>query len=162
MKIVESALASRDRDLILGDLAWRRGREGLWQSNRTLWAPQLFEGFSGSVQITPAHAMITTLLRSLVNRYHPVLVGDRVVSQYCLWGADSGINPHCDERYRWAATLYLNRDWCESFGGMFLAGGVSILPEMGTLVINDSSEQHCVTRVKPNVPERVTVQIWAV
>jgi hypothetical protein len=44
---------------------------------------------------------------------------------------------------------------------MFLAGGTSIMPELGTLVINDGLEEHCVTRVRRNVPERITVQIWA-
>jgi hypothetical protein len=161
LKIVKSALASRDLGLILGDLAFRRTRASLWQDNRSLWAPELVEGFAGSVQITPTHGIVTNLLRSMVNQYIPVQARDRVVTQYCCWGSDSGINPHRDERYRWAATLYLNDDWCESFGGMFLADGAKVMPERGLLVINDQQALHCVTRIKPNVPERVTVQIWA-
>jgi hypothetical protein len=159
--VINNAVSDRDLSLILGDLASRRSRPTLWQSNHALWAPELREGFTGTVMITPAHSAITGMLRAQVNRYHPVLSLDRVVCQYCLWGWDSGINPHHDQRYRWAATLYLNDDWCDSFGGVFLTGGHAITPQRGLLVVNEAHEQHCVSRVKPNVPERVTVQIWA-
>ena len=154
-------MSARDLTLIQGDLAWRRTRPSLWQDNHTLWAQELREGFSGRVMITPTHTAVTGMLRHTVNRYHPVLSLDRVVCQYCVWGEDSGINPHNDQRYRWAATLYLNDDWCDSFGGLFLAGGMAITPEQGLLVINEAHETHCVSRIKPNVPPRVTVQIWA-
>lgn len=162
MKKLRQILRARDLDLILGDLALRRSRPSLWQDNRRVWAPELFEGFSGSVEITEAHSMVKNLVQSRIAQVHPIQTSDRVTAQYCIWHPDSGINPHRDERYRWAATLYLNSLWLAEYGGLFLTGAEAIVPEMGTLIINDQQELHCVSRIRACAPERITLQIWAV
>lgn len=161
MLVIYDSLRPTEQNLILQDLAWRRSRESLWQEGNRYWNPELTNGFTGSVLTSELTGIVKGMVVGVVSRSHPVRSSDRIRVQYCRWLEDSGINPHRDERYRWAATLYLNAEWYPEWGGLFMVPPEPILPLLGTLIINTAQEPHAVSRVRAGAPERLSLQVWA-
>ncbi len=161
MILIVNSFGARELALIDRDLARVKSQATLWRTNHELWDRDLIEGFGGTVHIAPTGQAIQNLVRMGLRRYHAIPSSQRIETQYAIWGEDSGINPHRDERYRWAATLYLNDSWNPAWGGLLMVRPEPIVPLRGVLVINDSQELHAVSRVRVGAEPRVCLQIWA-
>lgn len=161
MKLVSGVLDPRSLGLIWRDLAYREGRPELWWTNRDTWSRELWEGFGGTVRITEVGRAVHGLVVSVLSRYHQWPRTQRISVQYAIWGEDSGINPHSDSRYRWAASLYLNDSWNPAWGGLLMVRPEPVVPLTGVLVINDNQELHAVSRVRVGAEPRVCLQVWA-
>ncbi len=161
MKLIVDSFSQRDLALIDRDLARAQSQASVWRTNHELWSSELTEGFGGTVRIAPTGAHVQNLVRMGLRSYQPIPKTQRIVTQYAIWGEDSGINPHSDERYAWAATLYLNDTWNPAWGGLLMVRPEPVVPLKGHLVINDNQELHAVSRVRVGADPRVCLQIWA-
>ena len=161
MQIIDSALDPVEYQQVRSalDRSWLRSARS-WRDNRRVWPADLIEGFTGSVLVAAVNGAAAAIVRAAVNRYRPIRAASRVSVQYTAWLQDSGILVHRDSRYQFSATLYMNEDWTEEQGGIFLySADQRVLPRANRLIINDSQEFHQVTRVCSDQP-RFTVQIW--
>lgn len=136
-----------------------------YRLNREVWDPELWAGHSGQVRIALADHWVTNTVVQCLNRYLPELDTRGVTVQHCFWGENSGLNPHRDSRYRWAATVYLNREWQAEWGGHLCwvdseAREIGYVPVYNTVVVSDQRELHWVTPIVGGSIRR-TLQIWA-
>ena len=103
--------------------------------------------------------MLEQELKSSLPKYTELIL------QYYIWQPQSGIAWHNDKApdKLFGATLYLNEEWEPNAGGWFVwedgDGYHAILPKKKFLVVNDDTQNHCVTPVAfENC--RCTIQIW--
>lgn len=87
--------------------------------------------------------------------------------QMCVWGAGSKINFHSDDHKKFAATIYLNKEWDLVDGGLFqyIDKNTNQLithpPFYNSCIINTHHEPHQVTQIGYYVNKlRFTVQVW--
>ena len=78
----------------------------------------------------------------------------------------SGLNWHTDKAYSSSASIYLNDDWNDNYGGYFvfrmngdkLTTGVS--PDLGTAVFQKGKINHAVTSTRHDAPKRKSIQVF--
>lgn len=107
------------------------------------------------------------------------LLDDSLVSEhfhfiYTIFSPGSYIPWHDDFRKRFASTIYLNKKWDSTNGGILLYKKVNnnqafkeegeifgISPKYNQVVINDKKYYHHVSMITPHAKEaRVTIQVW--
>lgn len=140
-------------------------RADLWSTVSSRWESELYKGYRAEqISVVDLGQGLTQQAVNEVFRNLPILriQGNQVryQSQFCCFRQGSGMNPHCDSRYIWAATLYLNSVWDRLGGGWFCCDQFVHIPEYNSLVVNSSKDSHFVSEVYSNVP-RLTMQIWA-
>ena len=134
-----------------------------WRSSSVNWNSLIKQGVLGSCIITPVsdniHQLLEQELKSSLPKYTELIL------QYYIWQPQSGIAWHNDKApdKLFGATLYLNEEWEPNAGGWFVwedgDGYHAILPKKNFLVVNDDTQNHCVTPVAfENC--RCTIQIW--
>jgi Rps23 Pro-64 3,4-dihydroxylase Tpa1-like proline 4-hydroxylase len=79
---------------------------------------------------------------------------------YIPWHSDKD----SDDEVRFAASLYLNREWNDDWGGLFLykkEGEIRAeAPEYGKLVFNDNNFPHATSMLSVDAPYRHSVQLF--
>ena len=140
MILALNALAPRDLSLVLADLQLRISRESLWQDQVMTVAAH--EGFTGVIRCSPAHGMVTTLVRALINHHVPLRMGTRVTADYWLWPENSGVNPATVDQ--WHAQIYLT---APVTGGTRLAPGIGEVSQ-GDMIITPPGGIVSVSRVR--------------
>jgi len=85
-----------------------------------------------------------------------------------VWHKLSYIPWHSDKEYndevRYAATLYLNRQWNDDWGGLFLYKKDKKIfaeaPAFNKLVFNDNNYEHATSILSTQAPCRYTIQLF--
>lgn len=109
--------------------------------------------------------LIQAMVRQGIADEHQI---DEFEAQAYVWQRLSFIPWHNDkeedDRVRFAATLYLNVDWKDDWGGLFLykdqTGIHAESPTYNKLVFNDNNFPHATTIISSDAPLRQTVQIF--
>lgn len=87
-------------------------------------------------------------------------------AQLYLWTPGSFIPWHRDGNKDLGCTIYLNKNWDQNSGGIYLYKGEEMeirgeFPEFNKLVLNDSNVEHHVTMIPNSCMEnRITLQVW--
>lgn len=96
-----------------------------------------------------------------LNLYRPISETKTVVLH--IWPKGSYIAPHNDSAHGQAATVYLNKDWLLSDGGLFCyvtdEGIRCVVPEYNTGVQNSKAEKHFTTPVTAD-KIRISLQVF--
>jgi Rps23 Pro-64 3,4-dihydroxylase Tpa1-like proline 4-hydroxylase len=83
---------------------------------------------------------------------------------YYIWNNLSYIPFHKDEHSVIASTIYLNDNWHEDYGGLFLYKTKNeikaIVPEFNKCIINTNNIAHATTLITMNAPYRETLQLF--
>lgn len=155
-----------------------------WQSSTIIWSEGIKNHIQGSCMVTKTPEILNEIIIKEIGEYLPKITKNGPVKKYVtmfyIWQPYSGISKHTDYGYPFAATVYLNRSWDVDWGGNFLYYDKEIdwnksdeeymyqhenwkvvIPEFGTMVLNDDETLHLVTPISPTCPElRYTIQIW--
>ena len=157
-----------------------------WQSSTVLWSEGIKNHIHGSCMVTQTPEILKEMILKELDGYLPKITKNGPIKRYAtmfyVWQPYSGISKHSDYGYPFAATLYLNHTWDVDWGGNFLYydGEIDwdrlksdeeymynnenwkvVVPEIGTMVVNDNESLHLVTPIAPTCPEmRYTIQIW--
>ncbi len=167
MKFFENVLSDDLLKLCEAERAAKRSGFG-WKLSELAWSKDILVGITGICAITPASAPVKKAIADHISRHVPK--HDDLHIQHYVWMRGSGISRHNDGKYKFGATIYLNRTWNPDYGGMFMwepkgAGGDLrvVCPSFNTMVLNDDKLFHRVTPVSTTAPEyRLTLQIWGV
>lgn len=138
-----------------------------WRVGGLAWHKGLSEGSSGEILQKPASDLLKEKIDNELNDLYPSL---KTKISFCLYGKGAGLAMHNDEGWKWAATVYLNREWNKNLGGTFLYTDDSnneiwsaVFPKFNTMIINDALETHMVTLVSMQAQEyRASIQIWGI
>jgi hypothetical protein len=140
-------------------------KQKVWSSSSTTWGEGTMQGVTGSTLITKVPTTTENKIIECISKYYPN--DTEYIIQYFVWQNYSGIAFHSDGNYRSGATIYLNEEWDENFGGLFIwkEDGNEIMkaiaPKRNMMVLNNQREFHSVTPISPLCKEfRCTIQIW--
>lgn len=147
--------------------------------DKNVWSSNLGwdENLSLSSSITLTHTILDKFLqKNIKNQIEKKLKFsfdeknlDFNVSIY-VWGGGSYITWHNDSCWQHSGTIYLNKEWNNCAGGIFLYKDnktneiKGIEPVYNTMVVNyedneDSHNLHCVTCIAPGtIEKRITIQ----
>ena len=82
-----------------------------------------------------------------------------------IWPNGSYIPPHTDRGYKQAISIYLNKDWSLSDGGLFCyesSDGIRcVVPEYNTGIENINGVRHFTTPVTSN-KKRISLQVFSI
>jgi hypothetical protein len=151
----------------------------IWQSSTVFWSEGIRKGITGSCIVTSTCDNIRNQILNQVGQCLPNTASD-ITTMFYIWQHNSGISKHTDPGYTFAATIYLNPYWDVDWGGNFLyydneidwenndksymsdhQNWKVVIPESGTMVLNNDQTLHMVTPLSPLSPElRYTIQIW--
>lgn len=109
------------------------------------------------------------LMKALKN--HFLVPPDKKIeldAQAYMWHKLSFIPWHSDkdsyDAVRFAATLYLNKEWDDNWGGLFLFKKNDCIyaesPRFNKLVFNDQNYEHATSMLTANAPFRFTLQLF--
>ncbi len=164
MKIIKNILEESIIKEIIKDFK-KQSKEYAWMDSRLIWATNIYkDSIIGNVSQTTVsdhvHNMIEPVIRSRVK-----LPYERLAILHCVWHPLSGLNIHNDLRYKFGATIYLNKEWDINWGGLFVYQKkdhyVALPPEYNTCVVNTDKTMHMVTQISPLIRyHRQTIQIW--
>ena len=112
---------------------------------------------------------IEELLKAL--KKHTLVPDDKKIeldAQAYMWHKFSFIPWHSDkdsyDEVRFAATLYLNKEWDDNWGGLFLYKKNDCIhaeaPRFNKLVFNDQNYEHATSMLTSTAPFRFTVQLF--
>ncbi len=167
MKIISNFIGTEFIQQILkenADLMY----DNIWRSNLG-WQEEIVSP-SGVVLIRSLAPSHIDLLTEAMRR-HGLIQADQKIeldAQAYVWHRLSYIPWHSDkdsdDEVRFAATLYLNSEWNEDWGGLFLYkkdGGIRAeAPAHDKLVFNDQNFPHATTILSVDAPYRHSVQLF--
>ena len=142
--------------------------ENVWRSNLG-WQKEIVSP-SGVVLIRSLSDEQKEHLRKALVR-HSLIKPDSLIEldvQAYVWHRLSYIPWHSDkdssDEVRYAATLYLNAEWNDDWGGLFLYKAQDEIrveaPSFNKLVFNDKNFPHATTILSVDAPFRFTVQLF--
>lgn len=169
MKIYYDVLSEKLLNICKHDLLEKQ-KHCVWSSNLFHWNSDLVFNLDGTCLIAPIeNGVITTLLTQELYSNPLKNLKGKISYQYYIWNAYSGIQPHNDNPYEFAATIYLNSNEIQD-GGLFLWQDdrckenfyKCLNPQENMMVVNDNKHEHFVTPVSPHRQEpRYTIQIFS-
>ena len=142
--------------------------ENVWRSNLG-WQKEIVSNV-GLVLIRNLSEQQKDSLKNDMIR-HQLIASDTVIeldAQAYLWQRFSFIPWHSDkisdDEVRYAATLYLNSDWKDDWGGLLLYKKSGIIygesPSFNKLAFNDKNYYHATSIVSGDAPFRHTIQLF--
>ena len=162
MILIEDSI-TEDLIIKLRNELGKKSPEYCWKSSSVTWDAGTRQGVVGSCITTPVSDKIQKLLEKELESSLPK--HKELICKYYIWQPMSGIAWHNDKGSdrSFGATLYLNEEWEPNGGGWFVwedgDGYHTVLPKKKLLVVNDDTQNHCVTPVAfENF--RCTIQIW--
>ena len=143
----------------------RLHKEAVWRCSEHFWGNEIRVGNTGICLSTFVSEEARQRIKADITKYLPP--HNDISAQHYIWHKYSSISTHNDWTYNFAITIYLNENWNQDYGGLFIwedkvTGGMHALsPEYNTMVINSEKENHLVTAMSPLAPElRHTLQVW--
>ena len=167
MKIINNFLSNVFIDKIINE-----NKELLysdvWRSSLG-WQKEII-GSCGTVLIRDLNAEDKNLLKEALIAHNLILESENIEleAQAYLWNRLSYIPWHSDkdddDSTRYAATLYLNNDWDDNWGGLFLYKKEGKIfgesPRYNKFVFNDKNYEHSTTILGTDAPIRQTIQLF--
>jgi hypothetical protein len=166
MLIIKNAISDSTMNHVKNEINENLTR-AVWASNEIIWSPDIMKGITGSTMIKIVGEGNKILLENELKKYLPEYT--ELTFQYYVWQKNSGISMHVDPKFKFGATVYLNKKWDFDYGGIFIFENFqnddpyfrAFCPEYNTLLISDKNEKHMVTPVSVIAPfPRITIQIW--
>ncbi len=142
--------------------------ENVWRSNLG-WQDEIVSP-NGVVLIRSlSQTQKNELLEALKN--HNLIPSDKKIeldAQAYMWHNLSFIPWHNDketnDEVRYAATLYLNKEWDDNWGGLFLYKIKDQIfaeaPRFNKLIFNDNNYEHATSMLTSTAPFRLSVQLF--
>lgn len=169
MKLVKDFLDNHSLYMCNVDLTDKRATAE-WTSNRNVWGEHLLVGLKGDVSATAVDPIINQKIKDGIIKHFPELCDKdtEIRSQYFQWEHGSGISTHHDHLFKFVATLYLNKEWKDDYGGIFMWRDANNqlhaqCPEYNAIIMDTDTSPHLVTPVTYASPEsRLTIQILAI
>jgi len=139
--------------------------------NSSVWRSNL--GWSGDI-VKNSQPILLNILNNdtyiynyLSNKYNNLfneLKNKEIKILYYIYSRLSYIPLHNDDTHFFASTIYLNENWNEDFGGLFLYKEnnemKAICPKFNLAITNDNNIIHGTTLVNIDAPYRETIQIF--
>jgi len=166
MKIIKNILDDDTLKLIHSDLK-KQAKEYAWMNSRLVWEHNLYKNSTiGNISQTTVSDNIHSIVAYQIKNKSKIKY-QKIVIQHCVWEPLSGLNIHTDDRYKFSATIYLNKTWDINWGGWFvyLKGKqyIAIPPEYNTCIMNTDHTPHMVSQISPLIKHhRHTLQIWGI
>lgn len=165
MKIVENCLSEKTLEEANVEF-FKNKNNSAWKINFFAWENSLLDGTTGVCGILKLSDSLRKKIESEIKQYLPSY--KYFDANFHVWFNGSGIALHNDDMHLFGATIYLNKKWDVSWGGMFSWIDFSdsdlynsILPKNNLLIINHQKKYHMVTPVSQTSPQfRLTIQIW--
>jgi len=164
MQIIDVALSKKLLDKTTQEILTLQ-KEKVWVTNIQKWQTNLTRGMNGSCLQCDVPKITADNIIYEIKKYFNDNI--KLAVQYCIWQVNSGINLHNDYLHDIGATIYLNKNWDVSNGGIFLWKDndsniyKGLVPKQNTMIINNENQPHLVTSIN-HYPEkfRYTIQIW--
>ena len=155
-------------------------KTNIWSSSTISWGGAVKNHIYGSCLLTKIPEDIEKTIIKEIFKYLPNF--DEVNCLAHIWQPYSGISLHNDHNHTFAATIYLNHFWDVDWGGNFMfytkevppeqiyedewvydyENWRMLVPQFGTMVLNDNYTPHFVSSISPSCPElRYTIQVFA-
>jgi hypothetical protein len=136
----------------------------IWGCSLNSWGSDVLMGIFGGALFTEIKDELREKLVAEITPYLPPHT--TLLFRLTQWLPLSGLSPHTDSDYGFAATLYLNQNWHPGYGGLFVwredNDWKMLCPEFNTMVIVDNNEEHLVTPITLCTNQsRFSLQIWA-
>lgn len=142
--------------------------DNVWRSNIG-WQDEIVSP-SGIVLIRSLSEVQKNILRKSLESNGIIIPNAKIEleAQAYLWHRLSYIPWHNDKEeddgVRYAATLYLNEEWKDDWGGLFLYKNNNSIyaesPGFNKLVFNDNNFEHATSMLATDAPFRQTVQLF--
>ena len=170
MEIFTEVLSPRTMTLVKDELK-KRLSENVWGISTKQWISPLQTGVIGVIQQNLIEGDLRDKILKDVKEVLPksYLAKDSdVFVKFNVWQRLSGIALHDDGHVKNACTLYLNEEWDENDGGIFLWKKdpshkvfIGCSPVYNQLIVNSKHEWHKVSLISPLAKQdRYTLQIW--
>lgn len=144
----------------------------VWRSGRLTWPPNIQVGVTHTPLIKQLPEDVADKIYEEMKQYLPERIKKKTIrgdAQICVWDRLAALSSHNDEKYTFAATIYLNKEWHIDNGGLFVwkkKGEKTLrayVPQSNSAVINDNDEMHLVTPVSAFTHEpRYSIQLWGI
>ena len=176
MKIAHDVLSNKllkeiDEEFVQSDNQWSAGL--------LTWQAELNEGIVGTCLVKPLSLSLSEQVEYHIKEHVPPFISGSLSYMCHCWLPNSGIGVHNDPHVKWAATIYLNKDWPLNGGGWFLWNESkkrrsskfssknlnfnpkdkpfvyeeniwkAMSPTRNVMIINDKREDHLVTPISP-------------
>jgi len=107
---------------------------------------------------------IHDFFRNKYDNLFPELKNKEIKIFYYIWPRLSYIPFHSDKNHFFASTIYLNEDWHEDYGGLFLFKEENeikaIVPKFNLALMNPNHIRHGTSLTTIDAPYRETIQIF--
>ena len=171
MKVLANVLEESTIESLLGVvdnfLSGNSAGHKVWTN--LAWDPRLVLGSNTVICLAVPDSLILEIEKSLIESdlldesKHKMLSETKTVMLY-LWPNGSYISPHKDGSHAKAISIYLNKEWSLSDGGLFCyvdtQGIHCVSPEYNLSVENDEAKEHFTTPVTSS-KLRISLQIFA-
>lgn len=133
------------------------------------WPEELVSGFSGHSDVYPV--LDQNIVNLLADKCMSVLGTtdkyENYSAMYYEGHGQCGLNWHTDMAYSASASIYLNDDWDDNYGGYFvfrMEGGnklaTVVRPDLGVAVFQKGKINHAVTTTRNDAPKRKSIQVF--
>ena len=169
MKLIKDFLDSHSLHMCNIDLQHKLKNDE-WKTTIDVWGKHLQVGLTGDVLAISTDPIINKKIKDGIIKHFPELCDNdtEIRSQYFQWAHGAGISTHRDHLFKFVATLYLNKDWQDDYGGIFMWRDSdnqlhAQCPEYNCIMIDTDTSPHLVTPVTYAPPSpRLTIQILAI
>lgn len=170
MKIFKNFLDENLLSLILKEFDFKKDK-AVWTPSSQMWPEHLTKNTFGDCMVSPLQPDLLDKVEKSIKNVVDKDYGRLGVSMH-VWRPGSSINLHDDGMYTFGATIYLNKDWKISDGGILLwknkqdedeVSWNAVIPTYNTLVVNDSTDLHFTTPVNIFSKEsKISIQIFGI
>ena len=171
MKIIQEALTSELLEEV-NDYFNDNIGEHAWRSGSVTWPMGIKQGVTHSPLIQDLPDELGDKVSKEIKASLPKSIIDKTIKtdcQICMWERLASLSSHNDEKYTFATTIYLNKEWAIDNGGLFVWQELgqqtlrAFVPSFNSAVINDKDELHLVTPVSVFTHEpRYSIQLWGI
>jgi Rps23 Pro-64 3,4-dihydroxylase Tpa1-like proline 4-hydroxylase len=161
--IIHNNFLEKQLIIDLKNLIRQKVNDFSWKTNLS-WGQNIVKSSS---QVSSFNLINEKKFYDEILSYYKVYLKNRKLDPiilYYVWHNLSYIPFHKDEHSVIASTIYLNEDWHEDYGGLFLYKTDdemrAIVPEFNKCIINKNNVKHATTLIAMNAPYRETIQIF--
>ncbi len=133
------------------------------------WPEDLVSGINGHSDVYPV--LSQEVMKILSDKCMSVLGTTKKYENYSAMYYEGygqcGLNWHTDRAYSASASIYLNDDWEDNYGGYFVFRmeggnklGTLVRPDLGVSVFQKGKIDHAVTQTRSDAPKRKSIQVF--
>lgn len=163
-KIYKDFLSPEDLNIVIKEsISIFNSKETRYLTNFTLWEDYIVKDSNVVLiyPLTPNNSKSYNLISKQTQTQFN-LIPENIMFYY--WTSGSYIPWHNDGHTKQAGTLYLNKNWDEEWGGLYLAKETNkqhiIHPEYNSFTLQFDNMKHSTTPTTKFAPLRVTTQLF--